>query len=83
MRKLFLPFRRTRLFAFRWGISIESRVLRAPHHPFAIALSSLCPHQPLSAAIVISFPIATVSRSQCSWRERAKFSLWIRGSILW
>jgi hypothetical protein len=82
MRKLFLPFRRMRLFAFHWGISIEPRVPRAPHHPFVIPLSSLRPHQQLSAAIIISFPVATISRSQRSWRERAKFSLRMHGSVL-
>jgi hypothetical protein len=63
MQKLFLPFCRTRLFAFHRGISTEPRVLRASHQPFAIALSFLLLHQPLSATTVISFPIATVSRS--------------------
>jgi hypothetical protein len=63
MRKLFLPFRQTCLFAFHRGISTEPRVLRASHQPFVIALSFLRPHQSLSATAVISFPIATVSRS--------------------
>jgi hypothetical protein len=61
MRKLFLPFHQTRLFAFHQGISTEPRVLRASYRPFAIAFSFLRDHQPLSATVVISFPIATVS----------------------
>jgi hypothetical protein len=63
MRKPFLPFHRTRLFAFHQGISTEPRIPRASHQPFAIALSFLCLHQPLSATTIISFPVATVCRS--------------------
>jgi hypothetical protein len=62
MQKVFLPFRQIRPLPFLQGISTEPRVPRAPTSPFVIALSSLRPHQPLSAAAVISFPVATVSR---------------------
>jgi hypothetical protein len=82
MQKLFLPFRRMCLFAFYRGISTESRVPRAPHQSFAIALSSLRLHQPLSAAAVVPSPVAIVTRLQRLWRERAKSSLRTRGSIL-
>jgi hypothetical protein len=61
MRKLFLPFHWIRALPFRRGISMEPRVPRAPHQPFVIALSSLRPHQPLSAAAIIFFPVTTVS----------------------
>jgi hypothetical protein len=62
MRKLFLPFRRMRLFAFYQGISTEPGVPRAPHQSFAIALSFLRPHRPPSTAAVIPSPVATVTR---------------------
>jgi hypothetical protein len=61
MQKLFLPFHRMRLFAFYQGISTEPRVPHASHQSFAIALSSLLPHQPLFAAAVVPSPIATVT----------------------
>jgi hypothetical protein len=85
MRKLFLPFHRTRLFAFHRGISTKPGVPRASHQPFAIALSFLHLHQPLSATAVISFPVATVSRSSTLMAGKSQVlpaDTWVRSSVM-
>jgi hypothetical protein len=84
MRKLFLPFHRTHLFAFHRGISREPGVPRASHQPFAIALSFLRLHQSLSATAVISFPVATVSRSSMLMAGKSQVlpaDVWVRSLV--
>jgi hypothetical protein len=82
MRKLYLPFRRMRLFAFYRGISIEPRLPCATYQPFVIAFSSLRPRRPLPAAAIALSPTASPTRPQRSWQERAKSSPRMRGSVL-
>jgi hypothetical protein len=85
MRKLFLPFRRARRFAFRRGISTKLGVSCASHQPFVIALSFPCLHQSLSATAVISFPVATVVRSSTPMAGKSQVlpaNAWVRSSMM-